>query len=117
MLTYHQSSGEFYIDDIYEGLGYSGTGKAKNQVDFEYVKGLGPIPRGKYVLGHARDSQTLGPVVFDLTPTVDTNVFGRSLFRIHGDNTTHTASHGCIILGRSVRDKIHQLGETYLTVV
>ena len=37
-----------------------------------------------------------------------------SAFRIHGDNETHDASHGCIILGRSIREKIRDNKETVL---
>lgn len=117
MLTYIQSTGEFYIDDTFEGLGYSGFGPGKNNVDFENVKEVGPIPRGHYVLGWAYTHPKLGPVVFNLTPTKDTNTFGRDLFRIHGDNKDHTASHGCIIQGRLVREHIRDTGDIYLQVV
>jgi hypothetical protein len=42
----------------------------------------------------------------NLDPLPGTDMFGRSLFRIHGDNSAHNASHGCIILSRKLRDQI-----------
>jgi hypothetical protein len=52
----------------------------------------------------------------DLAPAVGTDTFGRSAFLIHGDNLTHTASHGCIILRREVRVQINQSTDRELIV-
>jgi hypothetical protein len=52
----------------------------------------------------------------NLDPESGTEPFGRSLFRIHGDNASHDASHGCIILGPLVRRRIAESGDTELTV-
>jgi len=43
-----------------------------------------------------------------LSPHPDNEMFGRGSFRIHGDSIKNpgTASHGCIIAPRSVREKI-----------
>lgn len=105
MLTYHQSTGEIYIDDHYEGIGYSGKGNGRNNPEFESVAHVGPIPRGKYVIGTPYDSNKCGPMCFPLTP-VGHDAFGRRDFRIHGDNRTHDASEGCVIMGRTLRAKI-----------
>lgn len=41
----------------------------------------------------------------NLDPDDGNEMFGRSLFRMHGDNAAmnHTASDGCIIMGLAVR--------------
>jgi hypothetical protein len=43
-------------------------------------------------------------------------MFGRSAFMIHGDNRTHTASQGCIILRRDLREQIDRSDDKELTV-
>lgn len=115
MITYAQASGELSIDGHYEGSCYSGTGKGRNNPAMEDVQSVGPIPRGKYSVGHVRDGGALGPLVFDLLPVGHT-AHGRTLFRIHGDNKTHDASHGCIIAGRAVRQYIADSAQTALLV-
>jgi hypothetical protein len=52
-------------------------------------------------------------------PDPGTETFGRGEFRIHGDSIAHpgTASHGCIILPRAVRDAIWRSGDRALEVV
>ena len=52
----------------------------------------------------------------DLTP-VGHNALGRDGFLIHGDNTRHDASTGCIILPRDVRDQISNTGDNDIDVV
>jgi hypothetical protein len=52
----------------------------------------------------------------DLTP-LGHNANGRSDFRIHGDNSTHTASTGCIILPPHVRQQISASGDNVIDVV
>ena len=43
---------------------------------------------------------------------------GRSAFLVHGDNSAgnHSASHGCIILNRIVRDRMRRSGDMGLEV-
>lgn len=115
MLTYTQATGEIYLDGHFEGIGYSGRGDGRNNPAMEAVANKGPIPRGRYAIGDARESETLGPIVFNLTP-VGHDAHGRSAFRIHGDSKDHNASHGCIIAGRSVRERIRDDKETELEV-
>jgi hypothetical protein len=57
-------------------------------------------------------------VVAVLSP-VGHDAHGRSSFLIHGDNSlgNHTASHGCIILSRMVREKMRASGDMDLEVV
>lgn len=121
MYKYNSATGGFYlrdIDSVPYVYGYSGHGVHKNCPEDECIRHLGPIPRGKYRIGPRRDDPGgLGPVVMNLDPLPGTNTFGRSLFRIHGDNKEHNASHGCIILPRAIREMIAESGEHELLVV
>jgi hypothetical protein len=42
---------------------------------------------------------------------------GRDGFLIHGDNTRHDASTGCVILPRDIRDQISSSGDNEIEVV
>ena len=53
----------------------------------------------------------------NLGPMLGTDTFGRALFRIHGDNNSHNASEGCIILGPAIRQMIAGSGDTMMTVI
>ena len=115
-LRYVQATGEIYLDEHFEGIGYSGSGDARNDPAQEATPNAGPIPRGLYSIGEARTSDRTGPVVFDLTP-VGHDAHGRTAFEIHGDNKNHDASHGCIIAGRTIRERIRDDKERELEVV
>jgi hypothetical protein len=54
-----------------------------------------------------------------LTPEPGTDTLGRDGFLIHGDSVENpgTASHGCIILPRAVRDQISASGDKQIQVV
>lgn len=108
MWTYTQANGDLDHDGVYEGRGYSGRGDGVNNPSMQNVYQTGPIPRGVWTIGAARNDPHLGPEVFPLTPAPQTNHFGRGGFFIHGDNSlmNDTGSEGCIVLGRSVRDAI-----------
>ena len=99
-------------------VGYSGHGDGFNNPDMESVKGVGPLPRGRYTIGPSYDDPHLGPCVMHLDPVEGTNTFGRSLFRIHGDNAAlnHTASDGCIIMGPAARRVISASADRELVV-
>ena len=83
-------------------VGYSGWGSAKNDPTQEHVRGRGPIPRGTYMIGPPRNSKNVGPVAMYLWP-IGHDAHGRSALMIHGDNTTGTASKGCIVAERGAR--------------
>jgi hypothetical protein len=117
MFTYNSKTGEFSQDGNYICTGYSGTGEGRNNPDMESVMNVGPIPRGEYTIGEAHSEPVLGPVVMNLDPKEGSNVFGRSLFRIHGDNATHDASHGCVILPRVARELVARSPDKVLQVV
>lgn len=108
MWYYQISTGRFSrpFDDTPVFVGYSGLGLHKNRVESQCRKLEGPLPRGIYRAGRARSHPRLGVAAIPLTPHSTTALCGRSDFWVHGDNATGTASKGCIVLGRSVRDKI-----------
>lgn len=125
MWTWRQRFGELVTTDsagstIVVGTGYSGAGDGKNSPVLESVHNVGPIPRGTWTIsGPPIDTTEHGPFVLQLTPATDTNTYGRSGFLIHGDSKTApgTASKGCIILPRNVRERIWQSNDRQLLVV
>ena len=124
MLTYCQSTGVLTNDwggGVHPmGIGYSGNGEGLNNGAMQDDQNVGPIPVGQWRIGPPLDPPDhLGPLAMPLTPANDTQTFGRSAFFIHGDNAAmnHTASHGCIILGRTIREAINNSNDRDLTVV
>lgn len=105
MFVYRQRTGQFLEDGILLATGYSGAGEGKNNPLLEHVRNVGPIPCGEYEIGEAFSSRTKGPVVMRLIPAGH-KARNRSGFLIHGDNKTHTASRGCIILDRKTREHV-----------
>jgi len=93
------------------GKGYSGFREYRNNAAFETRKALGPIPRGRWLVGFGASHPRLGPVAIPLQPEDVPALSGRSGFYIHGDNSKgdFSASTGCIILPRSARDCIDHL--------
>jgi len=118
--TYEQATGKMvYPDGHTVAQGYSGRGAGLNNPDDEAVAGVGPIPRGTWSIDPVPLEHTAcGPLALALTPE-GFDPHGRSLFRIHGDTAAmnHTASDGCIILARPVRQAIIDSGVTRLDVV
>lgn len=99
--------------------GYSGAARGKNNPAMQAAVGVGPIPQGLWTITDRHDSPNTGPCTLTLTPDAGTETFGRSEFRIHGDSIAHpgSASHGCIILPRAVRDAIWASGDRALAVI
>ena len=118
--TYEQATGKMvYPDGATVAQGYSGHGTGLNNPDDEAVAGAGPIPRGTWSIDPTPLMHTAcGPLALALTPD-GFDPHGRSLFRIHGDTAAmdHSASDGCIILARPVRQAIIDSGVTRLVVV
>ncbi|EMI55320.1 tlde1 domain-containing protein [Rhodopirellula sallentina] len=115
---YDQSSGELKRNKIVWAKGYSGAGAAKNDPSQESVKNKGPIPAGKWKIAAPIDSKKTGKFVLPLTPEGHT-AHGRTAFQIHGDSVKNpgTASSGCVILPRHIREHIAASGEKTLSVV
>jgi len=99
------------------GAGYSGNGAGLNNPDMQKEPFIGPIPQGIYSIGKA--TTTKGPLTLPLTPKQGTNTYGRDAFRIHGDNIrrNQSASEGCIITGRNVRNQINHSQYRELRVI
>lgn len=113
---YKQSTGEMSRNGVVAGVGYSGAGEGRNNPALQAVANVGPIPQGSWRIGAPYNDPHKGPTVLPLAP-VGHNALGRSGFLIHGDNTTHDASTGCIILAPTVRQQIAASGDADLTVV
>jgi hypothetical protein len=125
---YHQKSGKLYHDDKYVGRGWAGHGAGKYNPAMQNVQGLGPLPRGNYIVGRpfdyprtAGNPHGTGPYSMRLTPNPHNRMFGRSGFLIHGASTSSAhygeESNGCIILAPSLRHKIGASSDHVLKVV
>lgn len=103
--TYKQSTGELFRDGKLIETGYSGVPTNKNNPDREQVRGMGPIPRGRWKIGSTGTSK--GPLTITLYH-IDGNTYSRDMgtFRMHGDKRRGMkgfASEGCIIMGPATR--------------
>jgi hypothetical protein len=118
--TYAQKTGELQQDGQHVATGYSGAGDGKNNPDMQSIPNIGPIPQGDWTItGPPVNTAEHGPYVLRLAPKEETDTFGRSGFLMHGDsrNAPGTASHGCVILPRPVREQVWQSGDRELEVV
>ncbi|WP_083438396.1 tlde1 domain-containing protein [Caldimonas brevitalea] len=117
---YEVTARKLYRDNqlIASGPGvYAGRGLHKNKPTSEHIQDWGPIPRGRWRIDGTSNSK--GPVTIILNPAPGTYTYGRTAFRIHGDSVGDpgNVSHGCIIVGRPVRDMIVASGDRDLEVV
>ena len=120
MWTFRISTGAVLGNGQKVGQGYSGYGADANNPKAVAIKMRGPIPPGHYTIGAAYKHPKLGPICMNLEPAFENEMFGRSLFRIHGDNSTpdpHDGSHGCIVLARHIREAISKSTDRALEVV
>jgi hypothetical protein len=126
MWKYEQLTGRIFADFYSEsssakliGVGYSGKGEGKNKPDLQDQHSVGPIPVGLYRIHEPVDTVTHGPYVLRLEPDASNEMFGRDGFLIHGDSVIHpgTASEGCIILPRGIREEIWKSRDHDLRVV
>ena len=125
MWTYVQKTGELLHDGKHEATGYSGfdnpeTGQqSKNNPELENVHEIGPIPIKMYSIGTPKNTLTHGPFVLPLSPDPGNEMFGHTAFLIHRDSVVEpgTASRGCIIMGRAVREEVAASGDKSLRVI
>jgi hypothetical protein len=121
--TYEQATGNMFrvengARDLI-GTGYSGSeaDNGKNNPHAQCERDIGPLPRGAYTIG----APVMGPSPFSLPldPAPANEMCGRSGFLVHGDSIAHpgTASQGCIILSRPIREAIAASGINQLVVV
>lgn len=124
MWSWRQSTGELRHNGRLVAYGYSGFGVGKNNPAAQLQRRLGPIPQGDWSIVRKYDSTAVGPYTLTLHAR-DGNAddvhdpSGRSAFRIHGDSIKNpgTASRGCIILPRSIRERIWTSGDRVLRVL
>lgn len=116
--TYNSRTGDLYHDGTYVATGYAGHGEGVNNPWLEDVGSVGPLPTGRYTIGPQYNSPNTGRATMALTPSPTNAMYGRSAFRIHGDNSrrNQTASEGCMIFDRGVRDLIANSGDNDLIV-
>jgi Tlde1 domain len=120
MWTYAQQTGQLLRNGQCVGKGYSGRDEGRNNPELQADPGIGPIPQGDWtIVGPPKNTSRHGPYVLTLAPSADTNTFGRSGFLMHGDSieAPGTASKGCIVMPRNVREQIWISGDTDLEVV
>lgn len=117
--VYEQVTGRLLQNGQRIAIGYAGIGDGKNNPDMQDVQGVGPLPKGVYEIGSPRDTPTHGPYVLPLTPDDANEMHGRSSFLIHGDSIRNPgfASHGCIVVGLTVREKVWLSGDRKLEVI
>lgn len=118
--TYSQKTGELQQDGEHVASGYSGAGPGKNNSALQTVPNVGPIPQGDWtIIGPPINTDEHGPYVLRLKPEAGTQTFGRSGFLMHGDSkeSPGSASHGCVILPRTIREQVWNSGDRDLQVV
>jgi RHS repeat-associated protein len=117
--VYSQSTGNLWHTNSSVSItGYAGYRSGYNNPSFENVVGMGPLPKGSYRIGAPYNSAHTGPYTLPLTQ-INGNSYGRDAFRIHGDNGRGdlSASNGCIIVPRKIREKIHSSDDPILRVI
>lgn len=124
MWIYSQSTGLLTHNGVVISRGYSGKDRGKNNPAFQNVKGIGPVPVGMWKIVNKYDSKNVGPYTLTIWAADKTfndthDATGRGAFRIHGDSIKNpgTASKGCIILPRNIREKIWGSGDRDLKVI
>jgi hypothetical protein len=121
--TLHKVDDDTGQRDLVASDGYAGHGPGVNNPDLQDEQGVGPIPRGDYTIENQRDNTTGAglrlPGSMRLTPSSRNNMHGRAGFLIHGDNSRgdRSASQGCIVFNRAVRNQIANSGDDCLKVV
>lgn len=101
------------------GTGYSGAPGYTNNPDDECLQDKGPLPEGLYTFGKPENRADTGPFSIPLIPDPSNKMYGRSDFWCHGDNALHngSASCGCIIMVRPIREAIAASSDNRLQVV
>lgn len=117
--VYHQRTGELWRNGKKIVTGYSGNGAGLNNPDMQNVPRVGPIARGRWHMDGIYNSKQVGPYAIILSPAPETETFGRGGFRCHGDNSAgdKSASEGCMIFPRAVREDMWQLNDHAIDVV
>lgn len=100
--------------------GWSGYEDGINIPAMQDIVGIGPIPRGMWVVdGAPFDSPHMGQYVLKLTPAVGTDTRGRNSFFIHGwaVSKPFDSSQGCVVLSAKDRLTLYQSADREFLVV
>lgn len=121
MWLYIQKTGELLTElgEVMRGL-YAGNGEGKNNPEMQDKANKGPLPRGLYAIRPPfQHPKGLGPYCLRLVPSPGNDMQGRSGFLIHGDSIAEpgTASDGCIIAQRAVRERVWNSHDHLLLVL
>ena len=116
---YSQRTGALSHNGRPLATGYSGHGLGKNNPAMQATHGVGPTPLGTYSMGTPHHSNTTVIYTMNLDPQPGTNTWGRTLFRVHGDNPKHIgqSSDGYIVLPLSVRQALWNSGDHVVKVI
>ena len=119
-MIFEQKTGKI-TDDLGKiiGHGYAGHGEGKNNPEMESVKNTGPLPKGIYYKGQKIDHPKTGPYSIRLIPDKNNQMFGRSGFMFHGDSKRNpgTASEGCIVASRKIREMWYESDDNIIKVI
>lgn len=126
--VYSQSTGQIiHVDSNGNGTnvgsGYAGHGDGVNNPAMQNVPGVGPLPQGVYTIAPQQNNITGNgtnlPSSMRLIPDPSNNMYGRSGFLIHGDNSNgnQSASEGCLVSNRDTRNRIGNSNDNILRVV
>lgn len=94
------------------GPAYAGAPGHVNNPDDCGLKGLGPLPKGRYIIGAPVTDPVTGIFSLPLTPDPSNEMFDRGSFFIHGANAVvdvdgqQASSHGCPVASHPVREAI-----------
>ena len=117
-LTFSQIGVLSSSNGLLSAKGSAGHGEGKNNGALQADSNVGPLPCGWYTIQYPPFRHNhCGEFCLRLIPDKENQMFGRSGFLIHGDNATGTASHGCIVQPRNIRELIVKEGFTRLQVV
>ena len=119
------STGRLFPPNLpYCATGYSGGNCGKNPDGVNNpamcrVHNIGPIPPGMYMHGLAVDHSQLGNFAIPLLPFDANEMWGRTGFFMHGDNSAmnKSASDGCIVMPLTIRQRFYLSTDHVLEVV
>ena len=122
---FDQSTGKQYDSEFnLYSTGYAGGNcgdnpEGVNNPALQAAHGVGPLPVGGYTFGTPEDSPKLGPFAIPLIPDSTNNMYGRSGFFCHGDNShmNQSASEGCDVQPRTTREAMWSSTDHHMQVV
>jgi len=120
MWTFNISAGQLLQDGEFVGDAYAGAPGYTDDPAAEDLVNKGPLPEGWYTMLPPVDKPySVGAYAIELVPDATNDMHGRSGFFCHGDNPqgNHSASDGCIVALRVIRERMWDSGDHRLQVV